>query len=273
MFSLHTDAVPDAFADAGSFDALRRFAVRGLFVGHARPRLRRVRALASFRAAGWRIDGFEGPRLPGINDADVPASTLLADADLAVRRAGIDALRVFAADVATAGRAVCRLDLGALPAVAGAERDSLLAHALDSVLPAIHDLAKATPEVMFAIATAGREADWPRPDDLATLLGELKRPNVGWWFDAVSATASAGRSGQSLATWFEIPRLFGATLRDAGGDDVNVPLGAGAVDFREIADHMPRDLPKVIRLDARYGLGAIEESVAFARDRFGAATT
>jgi len=237
-----------------------------VFLGrHGNPAL--VRAA---RRARLGVVGVLGPEreLPG--GARRPIAADLAGHDGASRARALEGIGQAAATTARLASPPPPLLLGLGPLDApglagedpGAARASAVHRALDHLLPARHVLLRARPDARFAIAIPATEAGWPRPAELETLLGELRAPALGFWYDAAAGHILARAGIAPAAEWFDRsrPRLLGASFRDAGAGETDLPLGSGEVDLREVADLLPAAVPAVMHVDARYGLAAVAES-------------
>ena len=231
-------------------------------------------AMRRYQALRVTVRGVNGPDAPGLADRPVPCAALLAASDDDIRRHAVECLREFVERVARFGRPVCPLDLGGLPELAGFDdqaerRETARSWALDRVLPALHSIANAVPDVVLAIRTPALAEAWPTPDDLVILLAELKRKNVGWWFDAAAVHRAATAGGPPVDAWCAVDarRLAGLGLTDTGGDEHDVPLGSGEVDWRLAQQLASPDRPAVVRVDPKFGLDAVRESLRFATER------
>lgn len=271
ILALDTDSIPPA--GAAGFEAVARAApltAGAVFLGADLDGSAAVRRLQALRV---RVCGVAQPVVPGVGDTAVPCASLLAAPEPAIAQRALDGLRAFAIRVARFGAPVVPLDLGALTPVDGpgsddARREAARTWALDRVLPALHAAASLAPDVVFAVRTPDA-GGWPTPDDLAIVLGELKRRNIGWWFDAATTHRAARAGGPSVDAWCTADprRLAGIGLRDTGGDEHDVPLGSGEVDWRLAAQLAARERPSVVRVDAKFGVDAVRESIAFATER------
>ncbi len=244
-----------------------------MFVGGERSDLVGAGAVRRLQALRVRVCGVAQPVVPGLTDTPTPCAALLAAPDDAIARRAVDGLRAFAAGVARFGAPVVPIDLGVLPALDGpgddaTKREAARAWALDRVLPALHDAATTAPDVVFAVRTPDA-GGWPTPDDMALLLAELKRRNVGWWFDTATTHRAAAAGGVPLDAWCDVDarRLAGLGLRDTGGTEHDVPLGSGEVDWRLAAQLAAGARPSVVHVDAKFGPDALRESIAFATER------
>ena len=101
------------------------------------------------------------------------------------------------------------------------------------------------------------------------VLDDLGRHGLGYWHDVgrVHARSRMGLPGQGQ--WLDAysDRMVGVHLQDADGLEVQMPPGQGEVDFKLLAEYVPKGASKVLEIDERHGRTEILNSVTFLRDK------
>ncbi len=138
---------------------------------------------------------------------------------------------------------------------------------LDRACRLLFAACRAEPEVRFAIATPASLAGFPNQRVLSLILGDVRAQNLGYWHDTAAAwrLEAAGVSPAGIWAGEHAARTFGAALHDAAGAETNLPPGAGEVDFRQVADSLPRGVPLVLEVDSRFPAAEVKLAVAYLR--------
>ena len=131
----------------------------------------------------------------------------------------------------------------------------------------LHTLSQESPGTIFAVEP-GREIDdligfeamgWVL-DDLATLK---------YWHDVGSLhqreTLGLAAQGRWLDTYSG--RMLGVHLQDASADEAELPVGTGEVDFKLIAEYLPKEAERVLEIGPRHGRAEILASVQYLLER------
>ncbi|MEZ5973683.1 MAG: hypothetical protein R3F33_07560 [Planctomycetota bacterium] len=57
--------------------------------------------------------------------------------------------------------------------------------------------------------------------------------------------------------------MLGVHLQDANNEEFDLPPGAGKIDFKLIAEYVPKDVPHVIETHSKHGREEVLASVQF----------
>jgi sugar phosphate isomerase/epimerase len=132
----------------------------------------------------------------------------------------------------------------------------------------LHTLMAEAPEVRFAIEPGMFMDDLLGFDAMGWTLDDLESKGLCYWHDvgSIHLRESAGLPPQGA--WLDAfgSRLIGAHLQDAANDEVEMPLGLGEVDFKLVAEYLPRDALKVVELNPRHGRAELLASIQFMLD-------
>ncbi|TAH34554.1 MAG: hypothetical protein EYC70_16600 [Planctomycetota bacterium] len=116
--------------------------------------------------------------------------------------------------------------------------------------------------VRVALAAEASPAGLLNPESLALLLADPALAAVGYWHDSAVAEARSDLRLEEPGMWLDRfgSRMLGATLQDyAEGRDL-LPPGQGKVDWRLLAEYMPRAARRVLALAPSYALGIASEA-------------
>lgn len=277
MLALDTDAIPvklypasDCLQAAGDL-GFRRFSI-----GVAREELRDAGLLRILKQKKMRALALRTSSAPSVSEEALPASALLQAAEAGIRAQARRALSACCALAIRVGAPTVVLDLGPLTLLhetigmeAATQRATSLNHALDRVLPSIHGVMKAFPEVTLAVEIPGGTTAWPLPEELEVLLSELKSAKFGWWYNTARAHRLGLETDMLPGAWFDRQpgRLKGAHLCESGSGEEGLPLGSGEVDFKGARECLPSDLVQVVQMNPSFGLEALRVSRAFLEAR------
>lgn len=125
-------------------------------------------------------------------------------------------------------------------------------------------LAKAEPEIRFAVATPESFAGFPNHRALGLLLSELKSVRLGYWHDVgvahlherVRLAPPLGFSGDYASA------IVGASIHDVAGTQMHLPPGSGELDFAAIRDALPSVAIAALEIDARFAVKEIALAVS-----------
>lgn len=133
----------------------------------------------------------------------------------------------------------------------------------------IHALRQEFPDVQLAVEPGATFIDILNFEAVEWVLDDLSRQDLGYWHDTgtVHRRELAGLPGQG--DWLEKygDRLVGIHLQDAVANEAELPPGLGEVDFKLVADFVPKSAEKVVEIDSRHGRSEILASVQFLMDR------
>jgi sugar phosphate isomerase/epimerase len=129
----------------------------------------------------------------------------------------------------------------------------------------VHTLRKEFPETQLAIAPGNELNDLFGFDAVNWVMDDLSAHRVGFWHD----TARIHRRGllglQNHGDWLEAfgSKTYGVHLRDATHDDFGLPPSLGEVDFKLVAEYLPKEAAKVVDVDPTHGRPEVLASVQF----------
>jgi sugar phosphate isomerase/epimerase len=115
----------------------------------------------------------------------------------------------------------------------------------------------------------------PYLDDLLVLEGlqwvfeDLGKYGLGYWHDSGNIHVRERMGLPCQGEWLERlgNRMLGIHLRDVAENEVEKPPGVGEVDFRLIADYVPKDAARVVEVNPRHGRAEILQSIQFLTDQ------
>jgi len=140
---------------------------------------------------------------------------------------------------------------------------------LEHFCRSVHTLRAEHPEVKLAVEPGRSYVDLLSFETMEWVLDDLARQGLSYWHDTgtVHRRQHAGLPGQG--EWLEKfgPRLVGVHLRDAVGNESEIPPGLGEVDFRLVADYVPKEAEKVVEINPRHGRSEILASVQLLMER------
>jgi sugar phosphate isomerase/epimerase len=129
----------------------------------------------------------------------------------------------------------------------------------------IHTLRKEFPETKLAIAPGNELNDLFGFEAVQWVMDDLSGHRVGFWHDTARIHRRGKMGLQSHGDWLEAfgSKTYGVHLRDATHDDFGLPPSLGEVDFKLVAEYLPRDAAKVIDVDPTHGRPEVLASVQF----------
>lgn len=129
----------------------------------------------------------------------------------------------------------------------------------------VHTLRQEFPETHLAIAPGNELNDLFGFEAVQWVLDDLAAQKVGYWHD----TARIHRRGKlgipDQGAWLETfgGRLLGVHLRDATDSEFGLPPSLGEVDFKLVAEYLPKECARVIDVDPTHGRPEVLASVQF----------
>ena len=88
---------------------------------------------------------------------------------------------------------------------------------------------------------------------------------MGYWHDT-GRIHRRGRLGiPDQGAWLEVfgERTLGVHLRDATDDEFGLPPSLGEVDFKLVAEYLPKESSRVVDVDPTHGRAEVLASVQF----------
>lgn len=140
---------------------------------------------------------------------------------------------------------------------------------LEELARFLHELLRKAPWASVALAIEDHPAALLDPGRLGLLREEAGLPQIGYWHDTGRAQTRLALGLDAPGDWLDqhAAVLVGASLHDwAEGQDQRLP-GDGQVDFRLVAEYLPRNAARVLSVAPVYP----KELLPAARDALGAA--
>jgi len=130
----------------------------------------------------------------------------------------------------------------------------------------LHALAQETPGMTFAIEPGREIDDLLGFEAMGWVLDD--QPALKYWHDVGSIHQRQQLGLTPQGQWLDTlaPRMLGVHLQDATGDEAEMPIGAGEVDFKLLSEYLPKDAEKVLEIGPRHGRAEILASVQFLLD-------
>lgn len=133
----------------------------------------------------------------------------------------------------------------------------------------LHTLLQENPEVRIALEPGAHFNEVLNFEAMGWVLDDLVKQRVAYWHDTgtIQLRERVGLHGQGAWLDAYADRMAGVHLQDAAGDEVLMPPGSGEVDFKLVAEYLPRDAERVLELNPRHGRTEILAAVQFLADR------
>ncbi len=139
---------------------------------------------------------------------------------------------------------------------------------LEHFCRSLHALHQEFPETRLAIEPGVRFNDLLNYEAVQWTLDDLASQNVGYWHDTgrIHQRGICGLPNQG--DWLDsfAGRMLGCHLQDATADEAELPPGQGEVEFRLVAEYVPRQAAHVIEVNPRHGRAEVLASVQFLVD-------
>ncbi len=149
-----------------------------------------------------------------------------------------------------------------------ARRNVQLDRALDRACRTLHGLCRLHPDMKFCLTPSRMVTGLGCPSALAEIFADLPKDGLAYWHDAAIAARRSELLGEDQGLWLEsfAPLALGMTLGDAADGQLNLPPGAGMVDYPLLGTYMGSagsSLVAVVELDAGVDSGEIPGLHAF----------
>jgi sugar phosphate isomerase/epimerase len=132
----------------------------------------------------------------------------------------------------------------------------------------LYTLQQEAPDVVFGVEPGREIDDLLGFEALGWILDDLDNQHLGYWHD-VGRVHHLERQGlPPQGRWLEAfgARTLGVHLQDAAEDETEMPLGLGEVDFKLIAEYLPKSAERVLEIAPSHGRAEILSSVQFLED-------
>lgn len=130
----------------------------------------------------------------------------------------------------------------------------------------LHALQGEFPETRFALEPGMDIDDLLGFEAMGWVLDDLE--GLGYWHDVgrIHARERLGLPGQG--EWLDSygKRMLGVHLQDAAGEETEMPIGLGEVDFQLLKEYVPENAEKVVEINPRHGRAEILTSVQYLVD-------
>ena len=125
---------------------------------------------------------------------------------------------------------------------------------IDHFCRGIHKLLTEFPDVTIAIEAGMHYNDLCSYETVGWMLEDLAKQGLRYWHDTgriyIRERAGLPPEGQWLDTFGAC--LVGAHIHDSDGVLCEMPPGKGAVDFKLLAEYLPKDAERVIEVNSRH---------------------
>jgi sugar phosphate isomerase/epimerase len=136
---------------------------------------------------------------------------------------------------------------------------------LEHLCRSVHALAIEFPETRLALEPGAELDDLLSFEAMGWVLDDLEKHKVAYWHDVghVHLRERTGLPGQGA--WLEAyaSRMAGVHMHDAAEQESEMPPGQGEVDFKLLAEYVPKTAAKVLDVSPRHGRTEILASVQF----------
>jgi len=136
---------------------------------------------------------------------------------------------------------------------------------MEHLCRSLHALLSEFSSTRLALEPARRIEDLLTFEAMGWALDDLKDKGLGYWHDSayVHAQGELGLPGQG--DWLDAfaGRMLGVHLQDVAEQEWELPPGRGEVDFRLVAEYVPRTAARVVHVNPRHGRSEILDCVQF----------
>jgi sugar phosphate isomerase/epimerase len=132
----------------------------------------------------------------------------------------------------------------------------------------LHEVWQEAPEMTFAIEPGRELDDVITFESLSWVLDDLDAQGVRYWHDVGRIHLREKLGLPAQGAWLDAygSKMAGIHLQDAGGNEAEMPLGLGDVDFQLVAEYLPAEAERVLEIDPRHGRAELLASVQFLVD-------
>ncbi|MGD2019039.1 MAG: hypothetical protein PVJ89_13040, partial [Planctomycetota bacterium] len=129
----------------------------------------------------------------------------------------------------------------------------------------VHKLRSEFPETAFAIAPGNDLYDLFGFEAVQWILDDLSAQKVGYWHDTARIHRRGNLGIPDQGAWLEAfaSRSLGVHLRDATDAEFGLPPSLGEVDFKLVAEYLPKECARVVDVDPSHGRPEVLASVQY----------
>ena len=140
---------------------------------------------------------------------------------------------------------------------------------IDHLCRSLHALLHEFPETQIALEAGSHADDLIGFESMGWVLADLERQGLGYWHDVGRIHLREKFGLPAQGQWLDAyaSRMLGVHLQDAADGELGMPPGAGAVDFKLVAEYVPKSCARVIEMEPRHGRAEILQSVQFLVDQ------
>lgn len=136
---------------------------------------------------------------------------------------------------------------------------------LEHLCRSLHALLSEFPQTRLALEPGHHLDDLLSFEAVGWVLDDLRSKGLGYWHD-VGFVHDRGRLGlPGQGAWLDAyaERMLGVHLVDATDEEKGLPPGTGRIDFKLIAEYVPRTAARVLDVHSTHGRSEILASVQF----------
>ena len=136
---------------------------------------------------------------------------------------------------------------------------------LEHFCRALHTLRGEFPETRLAVEPGVHFNDLLNFEAMQWTLDDLAGQEVAYWHDTARIHQRERAGLPDQGAWLDAfsGRMLGCHLADATENEAELPPGTGQVDFRLVAEYMPRSASRVVELNPRHGRAEVLGAVQF----------
>jgi sugar phosphate isomerase/epimerase len=133
----------------------------------------------------------------------------------------------------------------------------------------LHTLYQEATDMRFAIEPGRDVDDLLHFDAMGWVLDDLAAQGVSYWHDVGRIHLQERMGLRDQGAWLDAysARMSGIHLQDATGDEAEMPIGVGEVDFQLLGEYVPKPAERVLEIGPRHGRAEILASVQYLIDR------
>lgn len=129
----------------------------------------------------------------------------------------------------------------------------------------VHALRQEFPETLLAVAPGNELNDLFGFEAVQWVLDDLAGQKVGYWHDTGCIHRRGKLGVPDQGGWLEAfgSRCLGVHLKDATEEEFGLPPSLGEVDFKLVAEYLPKGASRVIDVDPTHGRAEVLAAVQF----------